>query len=192
MKITHLVYLFLLASYSCSSFANDVNCLKESAQINSFNNFILFEDTGPLDQVKEMRTQVRGSDDYLNADTKVTFDNCGSVLTMEGTQTKSFKNNGHELISISHVNVNKAGKNWGYEFSFTMSIVDEKGVNNQLVQQTTKGLYLTDDVGKINKTIGTSVFIAGDEKTNSKSVTTYEVNEDGKVTESKQVGTADI
>ncbi len=191
MKKIHLLYLFSVAFFSYSSHASEAKCLKESAQINAFNNFILYDESLPNDSLKEIRVQVKSKDDYLNSDVKVNFDNCGAVLTMEGSETKKFRNNGQELISTSHVNMNKTAKNWDYKFSFNMSIVDEKGVENQLVQQQSKGTYLTDNAGKIYKTIGTSNIVVGDEKTNGKSVTTYVTNEDGKLSESKQVGTLD-
>ncbi|WP_369311067.1 hypothetical protein [Providencia rettgeri] len=188
MKKTHLIYLFLLSA-SCSSFASETNCLKDSIQINELNNFILFEETSPYDSLKEMRIRTKGSDDYLNEDSTVKFDDCGALLSLQGNQTKKFKNNDHVLISTSQINMNKIGKGWDYEFGFKMFIVDKDGTEIDLVQQKSKGKYLTNEEGKIHKSIENSNVVVSGEETKGTSETKYKINEYGKLSESIRLGT---
>lgn len=188
MKKIHFACLLLLTS-SCTSFANEANCMKEVVQTNAFNNFILFEEIGPNDSLKEMKVRIKGIDDYLNGDSTVKFDECGALLSMKGNQTKKFKNNDHVLISDSQVSMNKTGKDWDYEFGFKMSIIDKNGKEIDLVQQKVKGQFLTDEKGKINKAIDSSDTVVSGEETKGSSITKYKVNEDGKVSETIQLGT---
>ena len=189
MKKIHLLYLLFVVSYSYGLQASERDCLNDSLPINAFNNFILYEESISNGSLKEMRVQTKSKDDYLNSDVKVNFDNCGVLLTIEGSKTKKFKNNERVLISASHASVNKRAKGWDYKFSFNMSMIDEEGVEKDILQQQAKGVYLTDDGGKINKTVGTFNIVVGNEKTKGKSVTTYAFNKDGKLSESKQLGT---
>ncbi|WP_272570333.1 hypothetical protein [Providencia sp. PROV255] len=189
MKKMHLLYLFFLASYSYSSHASEAMCPKESAQINAFNNFILYDESIANDPLKEMRAQTISKNGYLTGDMKVTFDNCGALLTLEGREIKKSENNGRVLISDSRVNLMKAVKDWDYEYVFKMTIIDENGEGSVLMQQKMKGKYEADETGKINKATDISDVEFADENVTGKSETSFVVNRDGKLSELKRRST---
>ncbi|EPL6275170.1 hypothetical protein N6147_001816 [Proteus mirabilis] len=189
MKKIYLLYMLLTVSCSNISQANELDCPKDSASVNAFNNFILYDESIANDPLKEASVKTISKNGYLTGDMKVTFDNCGALLTLEGREIKKSENNGRVLISDSRVNLTKAVKDWDYEYVFKMMIVDENGEKSDLMQQKMKGKYETDETGKINKATDVSDVEFADESVTGKSETSIVVNKDGKLSELKRRST---
>lgn len=189
MKKICLLYMLLAVLWGNTSQANEPDCPKDAASVNAFNNFILYDESITNDPLKEIKAQTTSKDGYLTGDVNVILDDCGALLTLEGTEIKKSENNGRVLIADSRVNIKKAVKDWDYEYVFKMTIIDENGVESELMQQKMKGKYQTDETGRINKAVDTSEIEYADENMTGKSETSFVINKDGKLSELKRLST---
>ncbi|MDC9779503.1 hypothetical protein PSG01_18015, partial [Proteus mirabilis] len=81
-----LLLLSLMCAFSYNVYAGENNCSAETAAVNAFNNFIFTQERPFNDSVKEMKMHIKSSDDYIDSNAYVKFDDCGRLLILENSK----------------------------------------------------------------------------------------------------------
>lgn len=184
-----LLLLSLMCAFSYNVYADENNCLAETVAINAFNNFIFTQEQPFNDSVKEMKMHIKSSDDYIESNAYVKFDDCGRLLILENSKVVKSRIKENVIVNAFNIRINKKDEGWHYNMTFKLSGIDQHGVDNTFMLQRMHGKFLTGNNGKITKSEDTSYVTLGDERMKFKAETRFLSDNKGLLSKSDRVST---
>lgn len=184
-----LLLLSLMCAFSYNVYAGENNCSAETAAVNAFNNFIFTQERPFNDSVKEMKMHIKSSDDYIDSNAYVKFDDCGRLLILENSKIVKSRIKENVIVNVFNIRINKKDEGWRYNMTFKLSDIDQHGIDNILMIQRMHGKFLTGSNGKITKSEDTSYATLGDERMKFKAETRFLSDDKGRLSESGRVST---
>ncbi|HGU9769217.1 TPA: hypothetical protein ACNFOQ_000737 [Morganella morganii] len=170
-------------------YAGENNCSAETAAINAFNNFIFTQEQPFNDSVKEMKMHIKSSDDYIESNAYVKFDDCGRLLMLENSKVVKSRIKEKIIVNAFNIRINKKDEGWRYNMTFKLSDIDRHGVDNILMTQRMHGKFLTGKNGKITKSEDTSYATLSGERMKFKAETRFLSDDKGRLSKSDRVST---
>lgn len=188
MRKSFLICLICGVSYN--AYSNEEICSGDMISANDFNNFIFSQEQPFNDSLREINLLIKSKDDYISNSTHAEFDVCGRLLNLKSSEVVKSRINERILISTTDAVINGNDKNWDYKMTFKMSAVNrEGGIENTFMSQEVSGKFQTDSNGKINKSEDASSVFFGKERVLAKAVTTFLIDDKGRISESNRVST---
>lgn len=184
-----LLLLSLMCAFSYNVYAGENNCSAETTAINAFNNFIFTQEQPFNDSVKEMKMHIKSSDDYIESNAYVKFDDCGRLLILENSKVVKSRIKENVIVNAFNIRINKKDEGWRYNMTFKLSGIDQHGVDNTFMLQRMRGKFLTGNNGKITKSEDTSYVTLGDERMKFKAETRFLSDNKGRLSKSDRVST---
>lgn len=184
-----LSLLSLMCAFSYNVYAGENNCSAETAAINAFNNFIFTQEQPFNDSVKEMKMHIKSSDDYIEGNAYVKFDDCGRLLMLENSKVVKSRIKEKIIVNAFNIRINKKDEGWRYNMTFKLSDIDRHGVDNILMTQRMHGKFLTGKNGKITKSEDTSYATLSGERMKFKAETRFLSDDKGRLSKSDRVST---
>ncbi|WP_345739832.1 hypothetical protein [Morganella morganii] len=170
-------------------YAGENTCSAEIAAINAFNNFIFTQEQPFNDSVKEMKMHIKSSDDYIESNAYVKFDDCGRLLILENSKVVKSRIKENVIVNAFNIRINKKDEGWRYNMTFKLSDIDQHGVDNILMTQRMHGKFLTGKNGKITKSEDTSYATLSGEHMKFKAETRFLSDDKGRLSKSDRVST---
>lgn len=133
--------------------------------------------------------RIESKDDYIKADTQMEFDECGVLLSSRSNKTIRSRINNNVLLTQLNGAIDKNHKNWDYNMTFKMSMIEHDDAQSELITQKMSGSFLTDSNGKIIRSEDTSDISAGKNQQSGKAITTFSTDEAGRLSGSSRVST---
>lgn len=184
-----LLLLSLMCTFSYNVYAGENTCSAEIAAINAFNNFIFTQEQPFNDSVKEMKMHIKSSDDYIESNAYVKFDDCGRLLILENSKVVKSRIKENVIVNAFNIRINKKDEGWRYNMTFKLSDIDQHGVDNILMTQRMHGKFLTGKNGKITKSEDTSYATLSGEHMKFKAETRFLSDDKGRLSKSDRVST---
>ena len=184
-----LLLLILMCVFSYNMYAGENNCSAETAAINAFNNFIFTQEQSFNDSVKEMKMHIKSSNDYIESNAYVKFDDCGRLLILENSKVVKSRIKENVIVNAFNIMINKKDEGWRYNMTFKLSGIDQHGVDNTFMLQRMRGKFLTGNNGKITKSEDTSYVTLGDERMKFKADTSFLSDNKGLLSKLDRVST---
>lgn len=184
-----LLLLCLPVIYSCNVYSSEKTCSESSSSVNTFNNMILAQDASTKQTPKKVSMRIESKDDYIKADTQMEFDECGALLRSRSNKTIRSRINNNVLLTQLNGAIDKNHKNWDYNMTFKMSMIEHGDAQSELFTQKMSGSFLTGSNGKIIRSEDTSDIFAGKNQQSGKAITTFSTDEAGRFSGSSRVST---
>lgn len=184
-----LLLLCLPVIYSCNVYSSEKACSENLSSVNTFNNMILAQDSSTKKIPKKVSMRIESKDDYIKADTQMEFDECGALLSSRSNKTISSRINNNILLTQLNGAIDKNHKNWDYNMTFKMSMIEHGDAQSELLTQKMSGSFLTDSNGKIIRSEDTSDISVGKNQQSGKAITTFSTDEAGRLSGSNRVST---
>lgn len=178
-----------MCTFSYNVYAGENTCSAEIAAINAFNNFIFTQEQPFNDSVKEMKMHIKSSDDYIESNAYVKFDDCGRLLILENSKVVKSRIKENVIVNAFNIRINKKDEGWRYNMTFKLSDIDQHGVDNILMTQRMHGKFLTGKNGKITKSEDTSYATLSGEHMKFKAETRFLSDDKGRLSKSDRVST---
>lgn len=190
LVLIKLFLLCLMCGISYNAYSGEKNCPENMVSVNAFNNFIFSQEQQFNDSLREVNLSIKSKDDYISNSTHVKFDVCGRLLNLKSNEVIKSQINKNILTSTKDATVNKNDKGWDYKVTFKMSNINqEDGIENTLILQKINGKFQTDRNGKINKSEDVSSVFFGKERMSAKAVTTFSIDDKGRISELNRIST---
>lgn len=184
-----LLLLCLPVIYSCNVYSSEKACSENLSSVNTFNNMILAQDSSTKKIPKKVSMRIESKDDYIKADTQMEFDECGALLSSRSNKTIRSRINNNILLTQLNGAIDKNHKNWDYNMTFKMSMIEHGDAQSELLTQKMSGSFLTDSNGKIIRSEDTSDISVGKNQQSGKAITTFSTDEAGRLSGSNRVST---
>ncbi|WP_308379089.1 hypothetical protein [Serratia marcescens] len=184
-----LLLLCLPVIYSCNVYSSEKACSENLSSVNTFNNMILAQDSSTKKIPKKVSMRIESKDDYIKADTQMEFDECGALLSSRSNKTIRSRINNNILLTQLNGAIDKNHKNWDYNMTFKMSMIEHGDAQSELLTQKMSGSFLTDSNGKIIRSEDTSDISVGKNQQSGKAITTFSTDEAGSLSGSNRVST---
>ncbi len=184
-----LLLLCLPVIYSCNVYSSEKACSENLSSVNTFNNMILAQDSSTKKIPKKVSMRIESKDDYIKADTQMEFDECGALLSSRSNKTIRSRVNNNILLTQLNSAIDKNHKNWDYNMTFKMSMIEHGDAQSELLTQKMSGSFLTDSNGKIIRSEDTSDISVGKNQQSGKAITTFSTDKAGRLSGSNRVST---
>lgn len=130
-----LLLLCLPVIYSCNVYSSEKACSENLSSVNTFNNMILAQDSSTKKIPKKVSMRIESKDDYIKADTQMEFDECGALLSSRSNKTIRSRINNNILLTQLNGGIDKNHKNWDYNMTFKMSMIEHGDAQSELLTQ---------------------------------------------------------
>lgn len=181
--------LCLVFIFSSNVHSSEKVCSKDMVSTNAFNNFILVQEQSFNDSLKKSSVHIVSKDDYINNNAYVEFDDCGALLKFRSNRTIKSRNKDNVLVTQFDTAMDKNNKSWDYNMTFKMDLLEQGGATRNLMIQEMSGEFLTGSNGEINKAEDASNIIVGKNHESGRAVTTFLIDDKGRLSESNRVST---
>jgi YD repeat-containing protein len=171
----------------CSSMAVAAACSIEQKAVNQVNASILVDQTPSFIVPKSINMRIESKDGFMQGKGNFSFDRCGGLLHAEVVQERNEKAPKGILSSIFTMNVGRREYGWDTAMTFRNSFTETlKQKNTMFVDAQTKGLYLVNPKGAIEKSSDITEGIYGTLRQTSTAMTHYQYNSEGQIVSAKR------
>lgn len=184
LLLSCLVFIF-----SYNAHASEKFCSTDRVATNAFNNSILIQERSFNDSLKKSSVYIESDDDYIHEDSRAEFDDCGALLTLRSNKIIKSKINANSLVNQIDIAMDKKDGAWLYSMVFKIDIIEQDGAIKNMMTQEMKGEFLTGSDGRINKSEDTSTIPGGKNDQLTQAVTTFLIDDKGRLSESNRLST---